>query len=154
MKKLFKSVGFWAFLAAFSIAAALTVTGIVHAVEVGRKLDEYTHIQAVVTDKVIVPGTGADHYSTVASVIEFEVDGVTYTIKNRVSSTGNPDKVGEKIEIAYNPNDPNDCLFVKSEKNWCALRLVFSAVFLVIVVVFAAVLIASKKRESRKRGQL
>ncbi|MCM1437609.1 MAG: DUF3592 domain-containing protein [Roseburia sp.] len=154
MKKLFKSVGFWAFLAAFLIAVTLTITGIVHAVEVGRKLGEYTHIQAVVTDKVIVPGTGADHYSTVASVVEFEVDGVTYTIKNRVSSTGNSDKVGENIEIAYNPNDPNDCLFVKSEKRWCALRLVFSAVFLVIVVVFAAVLIATSiKRESRKRGQ-
>lgn len=116
MKKQFRSGVFLIFLVAILIAVALAITGKLHAVEVGRKLGEYTHIQAVVTDKKIVPGTGADHYSTVASVVEFEVDGVTYTIKDRVSSTSNPDRIGTEVEIACNPNDPNDCLFVKSEK--------------------------------------
>ena len=96
---------------------------------------------------MLVAGHGSSP-STVASVVEFEVDGVTYTIKNRVSSTSNSDEVGSTIEIAYNPDDPNDCLFVESEKTWIVLLFAFSGIFLAIATMFTVMLVKNLKRES------
>ncbi|MDE6691220.1 MAG: DUF3592 domain-containing protein [Clostridia bacterium] len=150
MKKLYKRVEFWVMFAVLAIGVTLVVNATVHTVTVSRQLAEYTHIQATVNETVIVAGNGSSP-STVASVVEFEVDGKIYTIKNRVSSTSNTDKAGSKVEIAYNPNDPNDCLFVESEKTWCVLFCAFSGMFLTFGTAFAVLLIKSMIRESRGR---
>lgn len=135
--------------AVLAIGVVLVINATVHTVQVSRKLAQYTHIQATVTELVINPSHGSQSASTVASVVEFEVDGETYRIKNRVSSSSNSDKVGSKVELAYNPDDPNDCLFVESEKTWIVLFFAFSGIFLAIGTTFAVLLIKSLKRENR-----
>ena len=148
MKKLYNRVEFWVMFVVLAIGVTLLINATVHTVEVSRKLAQYTHIQATVTEHVINPSHGSQSGSTVASVVEFEVDGVTYRIKNRVASSSNSDKVGSTIEIAYNPDDPNDCLFVESEKTWFVLLLAFSGIFLAISTVFTVMLVKNIKRES------
>lgn len=146
---------FWVLFAFIAVGLALVIYATVHTVNVSRKLSAYTHIQATVTDKVIVEGSGSDHVSTVASVVEFEVDGVTYTIKNRISSSSNSDRKGGTVEIAYNPDNPNDCLFVASEKKWFIMLLAFSVMFLTVSAVFTMIIFKDAVKDAirHKRGK-
>lgn len=151
MKGLFKNGGFRVLLVFLAIGVALVIYASVHAVIVSRKLAEYTHIQATVSDKVLVDSSGSDSVSTVASVVEFEVDGVTYRVKNRISSSSNADRKGGTVEIAYNPDNPNDCLFVESEKTWFVMLLAFSGVFLFVGAAFTVMLVRDLKRQNLGR---
>ena len=69
----------WVSLAGLAIAAGLWVFSLYYTVSTVRKLNAYTHINATVIGNALVDGgyTGGHYYgSTLASVVEYTVDGV------------------------------------------------------------------------------
>ena len=76
-------------------------------------------------------GSGPSH-EAYAEIAEFEVDGTIYTVTNSISSTGGVKNIGDKIQIAYNPENPNDCIFITSNnKLGLIVALVIGIVFFV-----------------------
>lgn len=67
-------------------------------------------------------------YKTFSPIIEYEVDGMLYRYMRFASSSFKP-KIGKKIIIKYNPNDPNDVV----EKNGC--REIISCVIIIVYLV-------------------
>ncbi len=51
-----------------------------------------------------------------AAVVEYEVNGVTYEATHNTYSK-NPIPRGSKIKLKYNPNDPNDVIWVNDTSN-------------------------------------
>ena len=52
-----------------------------------------------------------------AEIAQFEADGETFTVTNSISSSAGVKKIGESVKIAYNPENPNDCIFLTSNNN-------------------------------------
>lgn len=82
-------------------------------------------------------------------IIEYVVNGITYRKTSNVSSNIRP-SIGSTREIAYNPNNPNDCIFVSANNMMCIVFYAVGALF-AAVGVFAFVYTLIKyggKRES------
>ncbi len=150
MKKAVKRWEFWVSIVGLSIAAGLLAFSIYYTVTKSRELSAYTHINATVIDNELVKG----HYvhghnytgSTLALVVEYTVDGVKYVAQDNMS-TNMGKKIGSILEIAYNPDDPADCLFVKSEKSCFAFLFSFTALWTAAATAIAVVFVQGLKRE-------
>lgn len=139
---------FWVSLTGLAIAAGLWVFSLYYTVSTVRKLNAYTHINATVIGNALVDGgyTGGHYYgSTLAPVVEYTVDGVKYKAQDKMS-TSYGKKAGSLREIAYNPLNPAECLFVKSENSLFVFLFAFSAVFTAFGSAVAAYLVKDTKR--------
>lgn len=150
MKKAVKRWEFWVSAVFLAIAFGLLTFSTVYTVRVSRKLAAYTHIQATVIDNELVDGSdhGPGHISgtTLAPVVKYTVDGITYCAQDKMS-TSIGKKIGSLREIAYNPDNPAECLFVNSEKGLFAFLFVFSACLMAVGTATAASLVGDLKRE-------
>ncbi|MDE7084429.1 MAG: ribosome biogenesis GTP-binding protein YihA/YsxC [Clostridia bacterium] len=149
MKKAVKRWEFWVSIVGFTIAAGLWVFSIYYTVNTSRKLSAYIHISATVIDNALVDGSyhhGHTTGSTLAPIVEYTVDGVKYVAKDNMSSNIGK-KVGARLQIAYNPDNPEECLFVKSEKGLFAFLFVFSACLTAAGTAIATYLVKDLKRE-------
>ena len=84
-----------------------------------QKLKAYTHVYALVVDYKVSEHRDEDGftYYTYAEIVEYTVDGRVYNKTNPVSTNAGYQKIGSYIDIAYNPQNPNDCVFnTKSNK--------------------------------------
>ncbi|MDE5910930.1 MAG: DUF3592 domain-containing protein [Clostridia bacterium] len=108
-----------AYLFIFVVAFAFIGGGIWNLLAKQAKIDGYVKTQATVVDyKVNVDRDYNDlgYYTetkTYAEKVTYVVNGKEYRATNDVSSSS-PKSIGSKIEIAYNPEDPSQCIFVKS----------------------------------------
>lgn len=149
MKKVVKRWELWVSAVMLAIALGMGIFAIIYTVKTCRKLSAYTHIEATVIDNELVEGEyHGKHYSasTLAPVVEYTVDGKRYVAQDKMS-TAFGKKVGSLREIAYNPADPEECLFVGSEKGLFAFLFVFSACFMAAGTVTAAALAGQLKKE-------
>lgn len=147
VKKAVKRWEFWVSIVALSIAVGLWAFSIYYTADKSRKLSAYTHINAVTVGyNLETLGSGKDRHSSYFAVVEYQVDGVTYRAQDKMS-VDVVDRVGKLREIAYNPDDPAECLFVKSEKSLFAFLFVFSALCTAAGVATATYLVSDLKRE-------
>lgn len=79
-------------------------------------LNNYIRVTGTVIDYKISTGTNSSGTTTqlYAEIAQFEVNGTTYTVTNSISSTSGVKQIGETVEIAYNPDNPSDCIFITS----------------------------------------
>ena len=149
MKKAVKRWEFWASAAMLAIALGFLIFATVYTVNTCRKLNAYTHVNAAVIDNNLVDGEyRGKHYfgSTLAPVVEYTVDGVKYVAQDKMSSNSGK-KIGSLREIAYNPVNPGECLFVNSEKGLFAFLFIFGAVFAAMGTVTAATFAGGLRKE-------
>lgn len=134
--------------AMLAIALGFGIFATVYTVKTCRKLNAYTHINATVIDNSLVDGSHYgkhQRFSTLAAVVEYSVDGKRYVAQDKMS-TSYGKKIGTLREIAYNPADPEECLFVRSEKSLFAFLFVFTACFAAMGAAVAAFLAGDLKR--------
>ena len=71
-----------------------------------------------------------------AEIAEFEVNGKKYTVTNSVDSSHITKNIGDSITIAYNPENPLDCVFIaSSNKIFIILLALFGVLFTGVSVV-------------------
>lgn len=72
-----------------------------------NKYADYIRIEATVIKY------DEDNKHLIAEVVRYNVEGKLYEATSPVH-TSDPKKIGEKILVAYNPNDYSDYVFIKS----------------------------------------
>lgn len=91
------------------------------------KLNSFTRIQATVVDWKYA-GTSDNGDSMYSEIVEYSVNGKTYTAVND-SSSNVPNRIGSKMEIAYNPAHPEECVFVSSNTLLIIVLFVIGVLF-------------------------
>ncbi|MDE7379527.1 MAG: ribosome biogenesis GTP-binding protein YihA/YsxC, partial [Clostridia bacterium] len=147
VKNAVKRWEFWVSIVGFLIEAGLLAFSIYYTADKSRKLSAYTHINATTVDYKLEPsGHGKDKHYYYHAVVEYKVDGVKYTARDMMS-VGIGDGVGKLKEIAYNPDNPAECLFVKSEKSGFAFLFSFTILWTAAPTAIAVVFVQGLKRE-------
>ncbi|MCI9291641.1 MAG: hypothetical protein HFE32_07620 [Clostridia bacterium] len=66
-----------------------------------------------------------------AEVVEYKVDSQKYKATNEVYSN-TPKSIGQKMQIAYDPNDPSVCEFVGSKDMFIIAPFIFCGFFVLV----------------------
>ena len=69
-----------------------------------------------------------DYESPAREIVEYVVDGETYTVTSSASST-NPRSWGTEVLLMYNPSDPSDVIWVNDEGN--LIILIVAVIFII-----------------------
>ena len=85
--------------------------------------------------------------------VEFIVDGKTYEATNEVWSNA-PKSIGKTIEIAYDPNNPNNNEFVKSKNIFSLVLFLMSGVGVIGLVAQVVMDVKAKKRKDEYEHNL
>lgn len=88
--------------------------------------------------------SGSGSSTTYSPVVEFRVDGDSYTVGSSISSSAKP-TVGEEREIYYNPTDPNDAV-IKNSTGSTAVFFICILVGLLIIVSLPIGVFRTRKR--------
>lgn len=114
------------------IAIGLLIGGTFFVTDSAKKLGKFIKTDAVVVGYEERRETDSDgHRKTLyAEIVEYEIDGKTYTATSSSASTS-PKSKGATIKIAYNPDNPNECIFIGS-------TVMATVILFVLGVAFAA----------------
>lgn len=94
------------------VGIAVLIGALVFTTSHVSKLNSFKRVQATVVEWQY-KGTSDNGNSMYSEVVEYSVDGKTYTAVNN-SSSNSPNRIGSKMEIAYNPEHPEEYIFVSS----------------------------------------
>ena len=144
MKAILKNWGFWTALIAILIGLGSFSYGIYRSVNGKSKYDNYIEISAYVIDYAEVT---SDEDTLYAEIVQYYVDGVSYTAKNTMASSS-PKRRGSAMKIAFNPNNPAECIFVSTEKWLKVFLFVFGGAMTAFGVVFVACLVIMNRRKN------
>lgn len=117
----------------FVIGAGMLIGGIAYRKNTQKKLDAFIPVTARVFDYATKTERDDDGYyrTLYAARVEYDVNGKTYKATDIEYSSSRP-SIGSQIQIAYNPTNPNDVVFVKSASTVFIILLVLGGVFAVI----------------------
>lgn len=114
------------------ISLIVFIIGISLKSDTQRKMQEYTLTTSVVIgyEKNIT-----DEYNIIyAEIVEFTVNGKSYTaVNNRSSSV--PAEIGAELEIYYDPNNPENYMFASSSKFAANIILIVAIILLAITII-------------------
>ena len=68
-----------------------------------------------------------DDQTMYSETVEYVVNGQKYTKQNPVWSSS-PKRIGKTIEVAYNPDNPSQCEFVKSQNIFSLVLFIMSGI--------------------------
>ena len=80
-----------------------------------------------------------------AIIVEYVVDGQTYTMTSNTYSS-NPKDLGESVSIKYNPEDPSDAIWTNDSTN--IVLPIASVVFMVVGIVIMVSGIKKSKKQN------
>lgn len=109
------------------------------------KNEKFIETNAIVIEHVSKKND--DGNTVTALIIQYEVDGKTYT-KNDNTYTSNPKKIGSTITIKYNPDKPSETLFGKTILNYILLILGSGFVFIGVIT---SIVIYKVSKETNKQ---
>ncbi|MDE6869158.1 MAG: DUF3592 domain-containing protein [Clostridia bacterium] len=72
-----------------------------------------------------------------AEIVQYTVEGILYTAKNTIYSTKSTLEKGKQIDIAYDPQYPSQCIFIKSRLVFPIILLSFAGVFILTAILIA-----------------
>lgn len=118
------------------IALGLLAGGIAYTVNMTNKTKDYVKVDSTVVDIVEVRVSDDDGgmKTLYSEIVEYVVDGKTYSAKN-TSASNMPKKKGEKITISYNPSNPSEYVFQENTVMLAAILFVMGAVFGIVGIV-------------------
>jgi hypothetical protein len=105
-------------------------------------------------DAVTVTGTvtatplGED--DVCSPVVEYVVDGQTYSVESAVASAPCPYRVGEPAEVSYSPDDPGTAHLVSDFGTGQLVRVVFFVVGVGLVVAAVIMIVLAVVRRRRR----
>lgn len=107
-----------------------------------EKVNTYISIDGVVVDRTVDYDDDNTLYS---SIVEYEVNGTKYTVKENTKSSVT-EEIGSKMEVLYNPEKPSDAIIVKDAKGGNTLIFVVGGVFTVFgFIMFVSGLLMKKE---------
>ena len=146
MKKVFKRCDFWASLIILTISLGLWIFAICYTANINRKLSSYTYIDATIVGYTLEANSPEqDRQYFYFAIVEYKVDGVTYRARDKASTTV-VGKEGSQLKIAYNPNNPSECVFVRSEKSWLTFLFIFTSCLTAVGAAVTIVFVKDLKR--------
>jgi hypothetical protein len=95
--------------------------------------------KGVVTEGIVVEmdASTTDGSTTYAPIIEFQVNGQTYSFKGGISSNPPQYSVGDRVEVRYDPDNPKTAQINKSSERWLVpLILIPAMIFSALIVNF------------------
>ena len=143
-KKILTRWDFWCAVVGLAIALGLWIFSFCYTIPTSRKMAEYTPTNATVIDNKLIDGSyyhGHVTPSTLAPIVEYKVNGVRYVAQDKMSSTIGK-KIGSEIKVVYNPENPEDVLFINSERGLFAFLFCF-AIALSAFGIYIAVYLAN-----------
>ena len=115
------------FLIIFIVLTAGIGTGVLVYNE--NKAKGFVRVDAVVVDYKEKYDYDDDQWMY-SEIVEYVVDGVKYRAANSVW-TNMPKSRGKEIEVAYNPDNPSQCVFVKSQNIFSLVLFIMSGIGLI-----------------------
>ncbi|MDE7191117.1 MAG: hypothetical protein K2O35_01395 [Clostridia bacterium] len=111
------------------------------------KTEGFVKTEAVVVDYKEKTDYDVDRgYETMyCEIVEYTVDGQTYRASNSVW-TNVPEDIGKKIDIAYDPDMPSNCVFVKSSYIFPMICFAIAAVTFAVLIAHVVTCIKLKNR--------
>ena len=104
------------------IGIGLIVGTSVICAQTNAKLKTFVVTTGIVIDYKVTNSWGLDNDSSIttayAEIAQFEVNGKIYTVTNGLSSTQGVKRIGDAVQIAYNPENPDDCIFITSNNKF------------------------------------
>jgi len=102
-----------------------------------------------VTEGVVIgmDESTTDGNTTYSPVIEFQVDGQSYTFENNISSNPPQYKLGERVAVRYDKSDPSTAQIDKWTERW------LMPVILIPVMCFAGLLVNGLAFFSWRKGR-
>ena len=95
--------------------------------------------KGVVTEGIVVEmdASTTDGSTTYAPIIEFQVNGQTYSFKGGISSNPPQYSVGDQVNVLYDPGNPETAQINKTSERWLTpLLLIPAMIFGAIIVNF------------------
>ena len=149
MSSVWRRGSFWIAFIMILLGVGVLAFASYYTVATRKKLNRYVEISAVVIDyKETISETDDSYHILYAEIVQYQVDGVTYTATNSASSNS-PKRKGSTLKIAYNPDDPADCIFVSSSNILVIVLFVLGAGFSAIGILFAVRLVKTLRWNSR-----
>ena len=111
-----------------------------------KTINEYKEKDAKfieITSKVIDYDRNSDDLEAI--IVEYVVDGQTYTMTSNTYSS-NPKDIGESVSIKYNPEDPSDAIWTNDSTN--IVLPIASVVFMLAGVVIIVTGVKKGKKEN------
>ena len=113
------------------VALGLLAGGIAYTINMANKTKDYVKIESTVVDIAEVRTRDSEHggmKTLYAEIVEYVVDGVTYSAQNTTSSN-HPKSKGSKITITYNPSNPNEYVFPQNTVGFSVVLFVLGVAF-------------------------
>lgn len=113
------------------IALGLIAGGIAYTTLMANKTKDYVNTDATVIDIAEVRVRDSEHggmKTLYAEIVEYVVDGVTYTAENTTASNI-PKSKGSKITISYDPSNPEEYVFEHNTVGASVVLFVLGAIF-------------------------
>ena len=126
----YNKVFFFGAIVMILVALGVIAGGIAYTVHKANKTKDYVEVESTVVDfaEVYHKGSHGSKELLYSEVVEYVVDGKAYRAQN-TSSSNMPKKKGSKMTIAYNPNNPEEYTFPKSNVESSVFLFVFGAIF-------------------------
>ncbi len=133
----------------FLIGAGMLIGGFFYNKSRTDKLNSWTQTTGVVVDYKISYDTDDDGFreEMYSEIVEFEVNGTKYTATDNSRSNVRP-KMGKERVIAYNPDNPNQNMFVASGKTMLILLFALGGLFALLGAGSLVTVIVSKKKSN------
>lgn len=149
MKKIFRRVEGWVGLVGLIIATGLFAIAIWQLSDTVAMDNNYIRIEATVVDiaEERVHDHRGGHKYLYAEVVEYTVNGKVYQAQN-TSASNIPKNIGSTITVAYNPENPENCIFPSSNYSFVVLAFVMAAGFITAGAVCLS--IEAKERKMKK----
>ena len=109
------------------IGIGLSIFSIINIRAYNEKNKTYIEATATVVDYEYDRDEEGRELATI--IVEYKVDRNTYKLKDK-SSTTNPQALGSKVKIKYNPSNPSDAIF--SNDNTYIITLVVGIIFALV----------------------
>lgn len=149
------------FLCAISIFVILGVKETIANHKDSQKLKEYSQTEGTVVDSIQeertekrrIAGKHRSHtFMVYTSVIEYCVDGATYTLNGPPYQ--NPEEIGTRKVVYYNPENPGEGRMEEDVSNtWYALAVLFTFVLLFgAFILFMYRLVFGKGKPEKGKG--
>ncbi|MBI5945986.1 MAG: DUF3592 domain-containing protein [Chloroflexi bacterium] len=106
--------------------------------------------KGVITDGIVVemkPST-SDGTTTYTPIVEFQVNGQTYSFKGGISSNPPKYSVGDRVEVRFDPDNPETAQIDKNVERWLAPVILIPSMIIVAVILNFFLIRAWRRGES------
>ncbi|MBK8418621.1 DUF3592 domain-containing protein [Candidatus Villigracilis saccharophilus] len=90
-----------------------------------------------ITEGIVVEmdASTTDGSTTYSPIIEFEANGETHSFKGNISSNPPQYSIGDRVDVRFDPGNPNTAQIDKSSERWLTPILLIPAMLIAAIIV-------------------